>query len=58
MSRESELDKIIRDLIHILVHQGKWTRGQKQQYNMATMERSRRLMSFPDYPRIPSRRWG
>jgi len=53
MSRESELDKIIRDLIHILVHKGKWTRDQKQRYDMATMERSRRLMSFPDYPRIP-----
>lgn len=50
MSRESELDKIIRDLIHILVHKGKWTLGQRQRYDMATMERSRRLMSFPDWP--------
>jgi hypothetical protein len=56
MSRESELDKIIKDLIHILVHKGKWTPGQKQRYDMATMERSRRLMSFPDYPRNPFRR--
>ena len=53
MSRESELDKIIKDLIHILVHKGKWTPGQKQRYDMATMERSRRMMSFPSYPRIP-----
>lgn len=41
MSRESELDKIIKDLIGILVTKGKWTVKQKIKYDGATRERSR-----------------
>lgn len=43
MSRESQLDEIMKNLIHILVHEGSWTEEQKRDYENAVMERSYRL---------------
>ena len=45
MGREAELDKVIKDLIGVLVTKGKWTAKQKIKYDGATRERSRLMFN-------------
>lgn len=41
MSRESDLDQTMRELIHKMVHVGPWTQQEKAQYDHACIERAR-----------------